>query len=67
MDVYAANGMSALCRLQKFQDAYKEVLGRLAQHIVDTAEQTPLQPAEPPTGPTDLPSSPTSGCRSGRW
>ncbi|MEU7763285.1 MULTISPECIES: TIR-like protein FxsC [Micromonospora] len=60
VDVYAANGMSALCRLQKFQDAYKEVLGRLAQHIVDTAEHTPLQPAEPPTGPTDLPSSPTS-------
>ncbi|MBO4139369.1 hypothetical protein J5U46_04260 [Micromonospora tulbaghiae] len=60
VDAYAANGMSALCRLQKFQHAYKEVLGRLAQHIVDTAEQTPLQPAEPPTGPTDLPSSPTS-------
>ncbi|AXO38384.1 TIR-like protein FxsC [Micromonospora chalcea] len=60
VEAYAANGMSALCRLQKFQHAYKEVLGRLAQHIVDTAEQTPLQPAEPPTGPTDLPSSPPS-------
>ncbi|MGB2570974.1 TIR-like protein FxsC [Micromonospora citrea] len=60
VDAYAANGMSALCRLQIFQKAYKEVLGRLAQHIVDTAEQTPLQPAEPPSGPTDVPSTPTS-------
>ncbi|WP_422744231.1 TIR-like protein FxsC [Micromonospora sp. WMMD754] len=60
VEAYAANGMSALCRLQIFQRDYQEVLGRLAQHIVDTAEQTPLQPAEPPTGPTDVPSSPTS-------
>ncbi|MGN9809447.1 TIR-like protein FxsC [Micromonospora sp. BQ11] len=60
VDAYAANGMSALCRLQRFQNAYKEILDRLAQHIVGTAEQTPLQPAEPASGPTDMPLSPTS-------
>ncbi|WP_432897507.1 TIR-like protein FxsC [Micromonospora matsumotoense] len=60
VDAYVAHGMSALCRLQKYQGAYKEVLGRLARHIVETAERTPLQPAEPPSGRTDVPPSPSS-------
>ncbi|GHJ07155.1 hypothetical protein TPA0907_15220 [Micromonospora humidisoli] len=60
VDAYVADGMSALCRLQTHQKAYQELLGRLARHIVDTAERTPLQPAEPPSGRTDVPSSPTS-------
>ncbi|MEO3747887.1 TIR-like protein FxsC [Plantactinospora sp. B5E13] len=57
VDVYAVNGMSALCRLQSFQAAYKDMLNRLAQHIVDTAEHHPLQPVEPAREPAEVPTS----------
>jgi hypothetical protein len=60
VDVYAVNGMSALCRLQIYQGAYQEILGRLAQHIVDTAEHAPLQPANPAQEPAEVPESPSS-------
>lgn len=60
VDAYVVNGMSALCRLQIYQSAYREVLGRLAQHIVDTAEGAPLQPAGLTQEPTQVPASPPS-------
>jgi hypothetical protein len=52
---YADNGMSALCRLREFRNVYLEILGKLAQHIVDTAERSPVRPGALVPDPVDVP------------
>jgi hypothetical protein len=57
LEAYAANGMSALCRMRTFHSEYQAVLSRLARHIVVTAERSPLSPAQPANEPVDVPAS----------
>jgi len=52
---YADQGMSALCRHQLYRREYLEILGRLAQHIVDTAERSPIRPGALAQDPMDAP------------
>lgn len=50
---YAEQGMSALCRLKIYLAPYREILGRLAEHIVDTAERSPMSPGAVVQDPVD--------------
>jgi FxsC-like protein len=45
---YAENGLRTLLRLQLYRASYEQVVGRLAAHIVDLAENSPVGPSDAP-------------------
>jgi hypothetical protein len=41
---YVENGLRALCMLSYYHEQYREIVGRIATRIVDTAQGSPLPP-----------------------